>query len=163
MSTITAKELKALLLYSKKTGIFKWRVNRSNVRAGTICSGHNSLGYIQIMIGKRNYTAHRLAWLYVIGRFPTCQIDHRNRARNDNRWSNLRAATNSQNGSNKIIQKNNTSGIKGVYRKRNRWCSVIMRNGKTTYLGCFQSKHDAGAAYDKASKKLSGGFHARRS
>ena len=64
------------------------------------------------------YSAHRLARLYQTGWWPPAHIDHVNLDKADNRWSNLRAATRSLNGANRFRQANNSSGFKGVHRRR---------------------------------------------
>ncbi|MDA6380520.1 HNH endonuclease signature motif containing protein [Escherichia coli] len=67
-----------------------------------------------IMINGKAYPAHRLAWLIVYGTMPDGFIDHINRVRTDNRISNLRLVTHSENMQNRKIQKNNKSGYRGV-------------------------------------------------
>ncbi|MFW4291481.1 HNH endonuclease [Salmonella enterica subsp. enterica serovar Paratyphi C] len=47
------------------------------------------MGYIRIYINKKWYLAHRLAWLYVTGKWPINVIDHINRNKADNRFINL--------------------------------------------------------------------------
>ena len=71
------------------------------------------------------------------GNFPENFIDHINHIPYDNRWSNLRAATNSQNQANAKKPINNKSGYKGVcWSKTNkRWCAVIVYMKKKMHLG----------------------------
>jgi len=104
---ITQEKLKKLLYYNKDTGFFVWKKDIFNLNkykvanqgdiAGCISSG----GYIQISIGGKCYSAHRLAWLYEFGHFPKLQIDHINRVRDDNRIDNLRDVSGKVNMSNK--------------------------------------------------------------
>lgn len=88
------------------------------------------------------------------------QIDHVNGNKLDNRKSNLRSCTASQNSANRKIGKNNTSGYKGVSKRktRNKWDAMIKINGKTTYLGSYCSKKEAAIAYDNAALKYFGEF-----
>ena len=67
------------------------------------------------------------------------EIDHINRNKLDNRKENLRIVTRSQNQMNRVIQKNNTSGYKGITwnQKRKKWQAQIMVNYKCIILGCF--------------------------
>lgn len=90
------------------------------------------------------------------------EIDHINRNRLDNRKSNLRYCTRSQNCGNKSLKSTNTSGYKGVSRKQNRHCvsyySCIAKDGHTYHLGCFDNPIDAAKAYDKKAVELFGEF-----
>jgi HNH endonuclease len=69
-----------------------WRVARRGAAAGAVAGSLNSSGYLIIGIDYRRYLAHRLAFLWVEGRWPD-GIDHCNLDRKDNRWCNLREAT----------------------------------------------------------------------
>lgn len=84
------------------------------------------------------------------------ETDHINMDKLDNRRQNLRVCTRSQNGTNKNIQSNNTSGYKGVtWRKdRNKWKALIA--GKS--IGIFSSKTEAAKAYDGKARELYGEF-----
>jgi len=87
------------------------------------------------------------------------EIDHINGDRLDNRRSNLRIATRSENSCN-TVRKNNLSGQKGVsYLKHNKkWIAQISKNRKKYYLGCFESKFDAIKVYQDKAKELHGEF-----
>lgn len=88
------------------------------------------------------------------------QVDHVSGNGLDNRRSNLRLATASQNRCNTGLRSNNTSGIKGVtWDKYNRkWRAQIRWLGKVQYLGCYADKAEAQAAYAVASEKFHGEF-----
>lgn len=160
---ITSDELRQLLDYDPKTGIFTWRMSTgSRAVAGSKAGSRNGGrdGYIRIMVSKRVYLAHRLAWLHTHGEWPEDQIDHRNGARDDNRLSNLRLATNSQNGANKRRYANNRSGAKGVYWRgqRGKWTADIQVNGNRKNLGLFTTKEAAAEAYRQAAEAVFGEF-----
>ena len=106
------------------------------------------------------YNEHQLAWLYMTGRWGRPTIDHRDGDVTNNRWSNLRRATASQNNANRGRPRNNTSGYKGVYRGRRpgQWCAHIGRNRRTIHLGTFPTAQAAHAAYVAAARKLFGEF-----
>ena len=143
---LTQKELKELLSYDKDTGIFKWKVILNNqIKIGETSGTKDTKGYIVIMINSKRYKAHRLAWLYIHGEFPKDQIDHINRARDDNRIKNIRSVNQSINMRNSDIQKNNKSGATGVYfnNKNKAWIARIGINNGQKHIGCFKLKSDA--------------------
>lgn len=88
------------------------------------------------------------------------EVDHKDGNGLNNRRSNLRTATRSQNMCNKSIQRNCKSGVKGVCweKNRNRWKAEIRFEGKKKYLGSFASKEEACAAYAEASKAIHGEY-----
>lgn len=88
------------------------------------------------------------------------RTDHINGEKLDNRKSNLRPCSNSENSMNKISQKNSSSKFKGVSRHRinKKWQTHIKINGKGKYLGCFTSEKQAAQAYNVAAKELFGEF-----
>lgn len=86
-------------------------------------------------------------------------VDHINGNTLDCRKVNLRIVNKAQNQFNAKMQKNNTTGLKGVTRRtKNRWQARIMHYGKYTYLGLFDSPEKAHAAYCEASKKYHGEY-----
>lgn len=113
------------------------------------------LTYRVIRIFDWPFFEHRLAVLYMNGKWPAHDVDHWDREGTNNRWVNLREATKMQNQGNRPANKNNTSGIKGVYlTPGGRWYSSIC--GK--YLGVFSTKEEAAAIYRAESIKKYGEF-----
>jgi hypothetical protein len=157
---LTLERLRELLIFVPETGLFYWKVDRPPVRAGVVAGGLNGRGYIQICIDKHLYLAHRLAWLYMTGEWPPADIDHENLNRSDNRWTNLRDATRSQNGANQGIRSDNTSGFKGVFwcTTRKRWLATLNIDGKQKTLGRFDTPEAAADAYAAAARKHFGEF-----
>lgn len=152
---VTQSQLKELLDYNSETGTFKWLIDVRRSRAGDVAGHLHSKGYIAIKIGRRDYYAHRLAWMYCYGQFPNGNIDHINRNRSDNRICNLRIANHVQNGQNLKTYRNNTSGVIGVnWNKRtSKWKSEIDINGKRFYLGLFNTIEEASEARAVAKAK----------
>jgi hypothetical protein len=95
---LSAKRLRRVLSYAPATGIFRWKVSASSrAPVGAIAGAKNGRGYHQIRIGGRPYSASRLAWLYMTGKWPNSEISYINGKRSDTRWANLREATSLQN------------------------------------------------------------------
>lgn len=177
---ITAAQLRAILDYNPETGEFRWKqrtpemfacgampsrrkCNAWNGRfAGQLAGNIEVFGYhvIHIQHNGGSYKAHRLAWLWMTGEWPEDQIDHVNGERADNRFANLREATNSQNLANSKASSRNRSGHKGVYwfAESEKWRANIRVNGRLISLGLFGNKEDAAAAYEAAAKLHFGEF-----
>lgn len=71
--------------------------------------------------------------------------DHQNRNKLDNRKANFRKCTYSQNGVNKGLRSDNTSGVIGVYffTRDKKWKAQINIDGKMKNLGTYINKDDA--------------------
>lgn len=111
-------------------------------------------GYKYGCVFGRKYRSHRIIWMIMTGSTPKEQIDHINCIKIDNRWSNLREATCSENMRNKRIQPRNTSGYKGAYlhKASGKWISRITINKNVIYLGQYDCPIDAHNAYIEAAK-----------
>jgi len=149
---LTQSRLKELLRYDPTTGLF-------SRFSGKVAGAIRPDGYVRIMVARELFYAHRLAFLYMTGSFPTEQADHINGNRTDNRWINLRAVNNLENHKNQRIPISNTSGVIGVHRakKKNQWQAQIRHKGRRIHLGLFATIEEAAAAREKASKQY--GFH----
>ena len=73
-------------------------------------------------------------------------VDHIHHNTLDNRKSELRLCTRSQNAQNTRKPKTNTSGHKGVSRDNHKWRATIKINGQRIHLGIFTDINDAIAA-----------------
>lgn len=148
--TRTAERLREVLAYDPGTGVFTWRLRISSHsvvgrRAGTRKPPKN---YVCIGIDGKRYYAHRLAWLYMTGMWPACDIDHHNLVHDDNRWKNLRPASPSQNRCNQRPRRDNRLGLKGVFfhAARRKWYARITKDHRTHHLGVFETADDARTA-----------------
>ena len=146
--TLTQEKLKELLHYDPKTGLFHWKITKKGIRANKLAGHKNYNGYIEICINYKKYLTHRLAFLYMEGYFPEYEVDHINRIRDDNRWKNLRHVSARCNMRNRTLQKNNSSGIAGIYwsKSSKKWECRISITGKELYLGTFNNLRDAAQA-----------------
>ncbi len=156
--SLSQEFLKEALDYNPDTGIFTWKerpghhfptkhgVAVSNGRfSGKVAGCEAGNGYINIRIDNWLVGAHRLAYLYMTGRFPEDEIDHINHLRNDNRWANLRGASKKENRKNALMMSTNTSGFNGVHfdKAKNKWAARINANKKYIFIGNFENKIDA--------------------
>lgn len=148
------------VIYNEKTGKFMVRRGHPGVRKDKPLGHVGSNGYRRIMINDYRYLAHRLTWFYIHKKWPRRDLDHKNLKRDDNRITNLRETTDSQNHANMRPSKANTSGVKGVCwnRFRNYWQSYIKVNGKSFFVGRFDTLEEGRIAYEKAAKKYHGEF-----
>lgn len=121
---------------------YKWHLssNKNGARTSVRTQGLCKVMYM-----------HRL----IMGNPIRGEVDHVNHDKLDNRKSNLRICTHSQNQWNYSKPRNNTSGFKGVYWHNygKKWAAQIKVFGKRLHLGLFNSKIKAKIAYNKAALK----------
>ena len=137
--------IRSILDYWPETGVLRWRQRQDqdaqwNGRyAGTVAGFENGDGAVRVAINDHKYLAHRVIWAWMTGERPPNLIDHEDLDRSNNRWENLRAATKSQNCANSRLQRNNTSGIKGVSwsKAARRWQVHITKDKKQRFLGLY--------------------------
>lgn len=154
--TMSSREIADLLNYNPVSGIFTWIVNRcGKAKMGHRAGSLNGNGYVYITVMRKRFPAHRLAFLLMTGELPAGEIDHINRIRHDNRWSNLRRASSRENKMNAGISRNNTSGVTGVcwHKKAKKWHAQITINRANKSLGLFINKADAISARRLAEEK----------
>lgn len=157
---LTQAELKARLHYDPLTGIFTWLVDSKHRKTkGKIAGSLGANGYVVIVINVKAYKAHRLAWLYVHGKWPEKLIDHINMVRDDNRLLNLREATHAQNMSNRKKKSNNTSGYIGVSKHRNKWSAYVRKDNVQMHIGLYSSPEEASIAREEKARQLFGEFY----
>lgn len=159
---LTAERLRELLHYDQETGLFTWRIPRKGTGgvgsvAGRINPGN---GYIDICIDYKRHLGHRLAWLYMTGEWPQNDVDHRDRVRANNAWSNLREATRAQNLANASKHKNGAMPFKGIQRNGKGWQATIMVRGVRKCLGTYATPEKAAEAYRHAALTINGEFAA---
>jgi hypothetical protein len=152
-----AEYLRIILEYDPKTGLWRWR--KSNVRRKIdLSAGYVSKERRRIRIDGVTYLSSILAWLYMTGEWPRMEIDHEDRNPSNDKWSNLRLATEGQQAMNHSIHSHNTSGITGVYQRGEKYCARIKFEYKHIWLGTFDTEEDAIDARRAAEVKYFGEF-----
>lgn len=158
---LTADRLKQLLHYDPETGVWTWLKARGrNAPAGARAGRVQETGYRHIKIDGKIYKSGRLAHFYMTGKWPENLVDHEDTDKSNDRWTNLRDATRSQNQGNRPLNRNNKSGLKGVSwaARQKKWKADIRFGGRSRHLGYFISKEVAHEAYVTAARQYFGEF-----
>jgi hypothetical protein len=131
-------------------------------RAGAHAGYSNKVGYRIISVDNIEYFEQNLIWFLAYGSWPPAgyELDHKNRKKWDNRPSNLRLATRSQNNANMTPGKNNTTGYRGVYpsHQKGKYCVQVTKDGKCHSLGTYKTVEEAAKVASEARQKLFGEF-----
>jgi hypothetical protein len=107
-------------------------------------------------VQSKNVTTFRYLPREILGVDKDVYVDHVNGNTLDNRRANLRECNKSQNGRNRGIHANNTSGFRGVSldKRRNLFgANIRLDNGVNKFLGYFSDPKDASQAYELAAKE----------
>ena len=157
---LTYEELHRLLTYHPNTGLFTWNVSWSAAKPGQTAGNTCRIrGCVQIQLLGRNYMAHRLAWFWMTGSWPSKMIDHINRVPSDNRWANLREAENWQNVANSTARQSKIGLPRGVTLTRTgKFSAKLWRRGRYVCLGTYTTAEEARSAYLAAARPHYGEF-----
>lgn len=123
------KELLTKVAYNPITGIFIWTSGR--------VAGSNTLeGYRRIIYLGKPFYAHRVAYVAMTGVVAEL-IDHIDRNRSNNIWTNLRATDDTVNRYNSDPSTANTSGYTGVsfFKRVGKWQGYLTHKGKRISCG----------------------------
>lgn len=163
---LTAEDLRQRLSYDPETGQFTRliAVRAGRWKVGDVAgSANKAIGYVVLNIDGKYVYGHRLAVLYMTGKWPECEVDHINGDRSDNRWANLRCVTRQMNAENmRSANAWNTHGFMGVERTKGAtrsrpWAARIKVKGKRIHLGMYATPEEASAAYISAKRMLHAG------
>ncbi|MGY3575286.1 HNH endonuclease [Bradyrhizobium sp. USDA 4504] len=147
--TLTARRLRAVLDYDPIAGTF----TRDGKVAGSICPQ----GYLRIKIDGRDYSGHRLAWLYMTGEWPARGVSFWSDDRSDVTWANLRLASSRQTARGR--KASNKLGVKGVRLSANgNYRASIFVDGRHVNLGTYSTLEAAGDARADAEREHFGEF-----
>ena len=151
---LSQRGVRELINYDPETGIFT-RPGRPDEPVGRL---HKD-GYRWLKIGEKEWSAHRLAWLYMTGEEASGDIDHINGIKDDNRFENLRVCeSRSMNMGNQRLSRRNTSGAKGVSRESGRYRARLHIKGKVYSSALLDSLDEAAHAYNKLALEHFGDF-----
>lgn len=156
----TLKEVCRELRYDPETGLHWWLIARQkrrlDVPAGSVNPTRRGRLYRVITIDGRGYYAQVLAWLMMTGKWPERQVDHIGDS-TDNRWSNLRLATQSENNMGARPIRPGLTGA-SFHKRSGLWQAYIKKDGKQISLGYFKTAEEAHAEYKKAAVTIFGAF-----
>lgn len=153
----TVREIEEFALshwkYDPETGVLTGRGGKPVGRVGKA----GALGlWAKVPDGRRFHVlVHRVAWFMQTGVWPKRQIDHRDGNESNNRWDNLREATQLQNSQN-LRPRSKTGRLLGTRKARNGWDASINVPGeaRSVYLGRFTTEQEAHEAYCEAKLRL---------
>ncbi|BAE72763.1 HNH endonuclease family protein [Xanthomonas phage OP1] len=150
---LTFEEVDQLLSYDAETGLLTWKVAKANhVKVGDVTGCPDRNGHLRVVLNRKIYMVHRIAWLLSKGYWPNQQIDHIDGNTANNRLDNLRECTQAQNMQNLGKRSDNKSGIQGIswYKRYQKWRAYICVNGDIQHLGYYESIEEAAAARAEA-------------
>ncbi len=154
MNNLTQDFLRHVLHYDPLTGNWVWiNPTTRSIRCGDTAGTVRSDGRRQIRVMGKIYLATRLAWLYMTGEWPEFEVDHENRIKGDDRWSNLRDATHSENMYNRDWCERH-GDLRGICKEGNQFRVVIGNR----YLGYCKTLEEAIALRDRALQEWAGPF-----
>ena len=154
---LTKEEAARYISYDPNTGLFERVFSKKKSNIGRPITSLDRDGYLRFKVCGKNYLAHRLAFLFMTGKFPPLLVDHINGDRTDNRWCNLRNATHEINTQNARPRKNKAVPLLGVSRYGERFRTKITAEGKDYFLGYFKTAEEAHETYIKAKRQLHSG------
>ena len=136
-----------------------WRISLARRTNREALSSPHSAGYLHGKINGHPLFAHVAMFALVHGVWPSGQIDHIDGNRTNNRISNLRDVSASDNQRNQSRRSTNRSGFTGVHwhAQSKSWRAQIRHDGRTVSLGCFKTISEAARARAKANVRF--GYH----
>ncbi len=150
--------LNANLWYDPRTGLLWWKTQNKSRKMHRPAGCLAGDGYTTMALTNKRFAAHRICWALYHQQAPDVYsvVDHLNGTRSDNRIVNLRLTTQSENIINAKLQRNSTSGFRGVSwcKSRNSWEVSINHNRNRHYLGRFATLEEAITARLQAEKDL---------
>ena len=168
---IDIERMRELFEYDPESGGLFWKkrnldscssfhamISFNNKKAGSIAGSkrknRNGKTYLVVKVDDCVHLVHRICYSVMTGSQPEF-IDHVNGDGTDNKWTNIRNVSVTENNRNMRLFKTNTSGFVGVSKCGSKWQSNIWVNNKQIKLGVFDTKAEAVAARIAAEKVCS--------
>ena len=138
-------------LFRYREGKLYWIRSRRSALIGKEAGTVRPRGYRHVKLHGGYYLRHRLVYYMHTGEQPPV-LDHKNGIPGDDRIENLQPITFAGNVRKRKIERNNTSGVSGVYwnKKQERWLAHIKKDWKDIHLGSFTHLFEAVAARKSA-------------
>ena len=161
---LTPSDLSKMIDYNPETGELIWKprspeeFREGNTGRDAVCAAWNSNysgklalnstksnGYRHGSINGKYFMAHRVAWAIYHGVWPSGQIDHINGIKSDNRLTNLRDVSASQNMRNVSYKPRSKSGVYGArfHKATGRWQAAFRVDGKVYSFGYHDTAEEA--------------------
>ena len=132
-----------------------WNARHSGREAGQTLPS----GYHRVAVCNTQYRVNRVITKLMTGEDPPRTVDHHDGDPSNDKWENLRPATQQEQNWNQGLRKNNTSGFRGVYRFEKKWVAAITKERSFINLGLYGTPEEAAAAYGVEARKLHGKFY----
>ena len=158
-AAIVASDIKDWISYNPKTGEFKWIKSRGTIKAGSVTGATSPEGYIIIGFNGARLRAHRLAWFYTYGVFPSGVIDHIDNNKANNRIRNLRDVSHAENSQNRansahwlggyVSASKNKCKSRNIDRRKGRYQVRVTLNKNQLVFGSWSTLEEALAVRDE--------------
>lgn len=126
------EELHSVFEYDPIEGNLFWKISpNKKIHIGDFAGWVDSQGYFSVTYNKQAWKCHRIAWKMYYNEEPPEVIDHKDTNILNFKIDNLRKATNAQNGHNRAMNSNNTSGVKGLCLIDGKWRARVTVDGKS--------------------------------
>jgi hypothetical protein len=160
---INHKELLEELYYEPDTGEFYWLVGGHGRRLGKPIGYLSTIPYQTVTYKTIVLRMNRLAWFYMTEEWPPedMMVDHEDGNTKNNRWKNLRLATDIENAANRRRRQQTLSGAKGVHLDpvSQLWNVQIIYDGVKHMFGPFETVTQAHQVHEKESQRIREEFH----
>jgi hypothetical protein len=127
--------------YNSETGVIIW-INKpsSKIKIGDIAGNVKNNGYLQVMLKRKCYYVHRIAWYLHYKEWPKNDIDHINGIKIDNRINNLRDVSASANAYNQKRHRDKLVKYYYFCKEKQKWRVRASINGKQKTLASFKTE-----------------------
>lgn len=154
-------EAQRIYEYNDALGGLVWKSHKNPKRPwpplGTLVGGDDGNGYRMCLVLGHKFKVHQVVWLLCTGSLPESSVDHVDRDRQNNRFTNLRLCTDLENIQNISTSLDQLAGSK--LNVRGKYSAVVQYKGKKHYFGhTHKTREDAHKAYLIGKALLCGEF-----